>query len=333
MKFNARITLVILAIMAVVGTAYLSLGVLDVGPTKPVIRVTLMLNSSGGLLPTSQVTMRGIRVGRVTGIQTTRTGLAVSLDLDATQPVPANSEVSVQNLSPAGEQYVAFNPKLIAPPYFTNGARIPANRVTPTVTVSELLAKVNALFATLNPDDVRTIVSNVSESLVNNDPAIDSLATTTSLFANVVRDDKQLLATLFGNVSTLTTRLGESHAGDVLSETGRLLPSTVPAFLRLVRTLDELSYTADGLLGPDDPGGVLVSKVSGYLEDLAGPLGTFATVLQPMTAPLYGVKVDTGHWLDFAESTFNDAGGLRVHLMVPEWDHPRDTTGAVRHDE
>jgi phospholipid/cholesterol/gamma-HCH transport system substrate-binding protein len=321
-KVNARLTLVILAILTLFGTGYMWLGVLDMGPTKRFTHLTLMLNSSGGLLPTSPVTMRGINVGRVTGIQTTRTGLAVSLDLDATHPVPANSQVSVQNLSAAGEQFIDFTPTVIAPPYFTDGAQIPAARVAPTVTVSDLLARVHALFSALNPDDLHTVVSNVAEAFANNDDTLDSLATTAGLFANVVRDDKRLLATLFSNVSTLTSGLGELHAGEVFSETGRLLPSAVPAFVRLVHSFDVVSHVGNGILASDEAVGQLVAKVSEYLDDLAGPLGTFATVLQPVTAPLHGVKVDSGHWLDFWESTFSDDGGVRVHLTVPEWQHP-----------
>ncbi len=106
-------------LLTLLGAAYMSVGVLDMSPTKQVTRLTLMLNTSGGLMPTSEVTMRGIKVGRVTGIQTTTSGLAVSMDLDRAHPVPADSAVSVENLSAAGEQYIEFKPKLIAPPYFS----------------------------------------------------------------------------------------------------------------------------------------------------------------------------------------------------------------------
>ena len=80
MKFNAGITLAILAVLTLLGAAYMAVGVLDISPTKQVTRLTLMLDSSGGLMSTSEVTMRGIKVGRVTGIETTTTGLAVSLE-------------------------------------------------------------------------------------------------------------------------------------------------------------------------------------------------------------------------------------------------------------
>lgn len=319
MKFNARNTLVILALLTLLGAAYMSIGVLDMSPTKRVTRLTLMLNTSGGLMPTSEVTMRGIKVGRVTGIDTTATGLRVSIDVDRAHPVPADSAIKVENLSAAGEQYIEFTPKLIAPPYFSDGAVIPAGRVAPMVTGSDLLTKANALMSALNLDQLHTIISNASAAFAGNDATVDSLATTAGLTAKVIHDDKQLLATLFSNVSTFTTNLGEIHAGEVISETGRLLPHSVPAFLRLIHEIETLSHTGVGVVGPDDPAGVLVTKLGQYLDMLAGPLSTFTTVLQPALAPLDPIKVDAGHWLDFWESTFNDSGGLRVQLNVPEW--------------
>jgi phospholipid/cholesterol/gamma-HCH transport system substrate-binding protein len=319
MKFNAGVTLAILAVMTLLGAAYMSVGVLDISPTKQVTRLTLLLNTSGGLMPTSEVTMRGIKVGRVTGIETTTTGLAVSIDLDRAHPVPANSAISVENLSAAGEQYVEFKPKLIAPPYFSDGTVIPADRVAQMVTGSDLLTKANALMSALNLDQVHTIINNMSAAFAGNDNTLDSLATTAGLTAKVVHDDKQLLATLFNNISTFTTNLGEINAGEVISETGKLLPRSVPAFLRLIHEIETLSHTGVGVVGPDDPVGVLVTKLGQWIDMLAGPLSTFTTVLQPAVAPLHDIKVDAGHWLDFWESTFNDSGGLRVQLNVPEW--------------
>lgn len=319
MKFNARTTLVILGLLTLLGAAYMSVGVLDMSPTRQVTRLTLMLNTSGGLMPTSEVTMRGIKVGRVTGIQTTASGLAVSMDLDRAHPVPADSAVSVENLSAAGEQYIEFKPKLIAPPYFSDGSVIPADRVAPMVTGSDLLTKANALMSALNIDQVRTIINNAAAAFADNDDTVDSLATTAGLTAKLIHDDNQLLATLFNNVSTFTTNLGDINAGEVISETGKLLPRSVPAFLRMIHEIETLSHTGVGVVGPDDPAGVLVTKLGQWIDMLAGPLSTFTTVLQPAVAPLRPIKVDAGHWLDFWESTFNDTGGVRVQLNVPEW--------------
>jgi phospholipid/cholesterol/gamma-HCH transport system substrate-binding protein len=113
----------------------------------------------------------------------------------------------------------------------------------------------------------------------------------------MVRDQNQLLATLFSNISTVTLGLGELQAGEVFSKTRNLLPSAVPAFIRQVRSLDTLSQVGEGVPGPHKAVGTLVANVTEYIDDLAVPLGTVAAVLAPVTAPLRGVKADPGHWL------------------------------------
>ncbi|ULN43189.1 MlaD family protein [Mycolicibacterium crocinum] len=281
MKFNARTTLAILVVMTLAGAAYMGFGVLDMGPTKQVNRLTLLLNSSGGLMPTSEVTMRGIKVGRVTGIQTTATGLAVSMDVDRKYQVPADSVISVENLSAAGEQYIDFRPKLIAPPYLTDGAVIPPDRVAPIVTASDLLTKANVLFTALNLDQIHGIINDMSAAFRGNDETIDSLAVTAGLTAKVIRDDKELMNTLFSNVSTFTTNLGELHAGEIISETGKILPKSVPAFLQLVHQIEILSHTGIGVIGPQDPAGILVAKFGEWLDMLGGR----SVLLPPSCSP------------------------------------------------
>lgn len=318
MRFKAATTLVLLAVMTVFGIGYLSLEVLKKDPTVTPTHITLLLDKSGGLLPTSQVTMRGIPVGRVTGVQATPTGLRVSIDLDPAHPVPADSAISIQNLSLVGEQYIDFKTKHMAPPYFTDGYVIPADRVAPSVTVSQLLAKANGLLAVINPTHVQSIVTTVSETFAGNDATFDSLATTAGLVSKMEWENKQLLTTLFGNIFTLVGDLDDVHADASLRQASTVLPPALLALTKLVRATDEYTNAADGTFAPGAPVPTMVGNINEYIDMLSGPLGTFATVLEPATAPLYGLRVNGGHWMDFWESTFNDAGGLRVQVNVPE---------------
>jgi phospholipid/cholesterol/gamma-HCH transport system substrate-binding protein len=320
MKFNVGTTLAILALMTVLGVGYLSLGVLKLNPTTEETRVTLLLDKSGGLLPTSQVTMRGISIGKVTGVQTTPSGLRVSIELDRAHPVPVDSAISVQNLSLVGEQYIDFKPKLIAPPYFTDGSVIPADRVAPSVTVSDLLAKANALLSVINPADVQGIVTTVSQTFAGNDATLDSLATAAGLISRMELENRQLIATLFSNVSTLSDDLDEVQAGARLNQAAPLAPGALTALTMLIRNVDEYGRVNAETFAPGAAVPTLVSNVNEYIDMLSGPLSTFATVLEPASAPLRQYKVNAGHWLDYWQSTFNDSGGLRVRVNVPEGD-------------
>lgn len=318
MKFNAGVTVLILAVATLLGAGYLTIGVLKVEPTAQPTRLTLLLDTSGGLMPTSQVTMRGIRVGKVSEIRTTPSGLKVSIDLDRGYSIPADSAISIQNLSLAGEQYIDFRPTHLAPPYFGDGAVIPSARVASAVTVSDLLNKANTLLSVLNPTYVNNIVGTVSQVFSGNDAAIDSLAATAGGAANIERDNKQILAALFGNLATLTGNISDQDVGGVLSRSGGLLPSSILALAKLTREVDAYAHAADGAFAPGAPVPTLVANLRQYLDMLSGPLSTFAAALEPATAPLRGFKVDAGHFVDVWESTFSDAGGVRVQVTIPE---------------
>lgn len=322
MRLNVIITLAVLTIISLVGAVYMAFGVLHIASTSKTHHMTLMLHSSGGLMSTSQVTLRGIKVGRVTDIQATSTGLAVSLALDGDYPIPVESQVSVQNLSAAGEQYVEFKPVRIEPPYYSDGAVIPASKALPVYTVSDLLQKGNALLQAMNADDLATTLNNVAAGFVDNNKTIDELATTARLFAQTVKDDKQYLSELIGNTSSLTRGLGEIQAGEVLKRSSKSVPASMDGLVALVQVIEKLEPLVEAGMGDGKPLTDLVDKIFDYAKALSEPLSEFVTVLEPIVAPLRDIKLDAGHWLDFWDSTFNNQGGMRVHLGVPEWPQP-----------
>ncbi|MEU9805201.1 MlaD family protein [Mycobacterium sp. NPDC050853] len=330
MRINVLLTLAVLSIISLVGAVYMAFGVLDIASTNKTHHMTLMLNSSGGLMSTSQVTLRGIKVGRVTDIQATPTGLAVSMALDSGYPIPVDSQVSVQNLSAAGEQYVEFKPVRIEPPYYSDGAVIPASKALPVYTVSDLLQKGNALLQAMNTDDLQMTLNNVAAGFVDNTKTIDQLATTARLFAQMVRDDKQYLTQVIGNTSTLTNGLGDIRAGDVLKQSAKTVPSSLDGLGSLVKVIEKLEPLIEAGMGDGRPLSDLVDKLIDYVNALSEPLSEFVTVLEPIVAPLRDIKLDAGHWLDFWDSTFNNQGGVRVHLGVPEWPQPESPPAAAK---
>ncbi|WP_078308142.1 MULTISPECIES: MlaD family protein [unclassified Mycobacterium] len=322
MKLNVIVTLAVLSIISLVGAVYMAFGVLDIASTNKTHHMTLMLERSGGLMSTSQVTLRGIKVGRVTNVQATPSGLAVSMALDSGYPIPVESQVSVQNLSAAGEQYVEFRPARIEPPYYSDGAVIPSSKAAPVYTVSDLLQKGNALMQAMNADDLEITLNNVAAGFVDNTKTIDELATTARLFAQMVKDDKHYLAQVIGNMSTLTNGLGDIRAGEILKQSAKTIPSSLDGLASLVKVIEKLEPVIEVSMGDGKSLTDLVDKLFDYLNALSEPLSEFVTVLEPIVAPLRDIKLDAGHWLDFWDSTFNNQGGVRVHLGVPEWPQP-----------
>ncbi|SKV45889.1 Putative Mce family protein [Mycobacteroides abscessus subsp. massiliense] len=174
----------------------------------------------------------------------------------------------------------------------------------------------------MNADDLKTTLNNVAAGFVDNTKTIDQLATTTRLFAHMVQDDKNYLSQLTGNMSTLTNGLGEIRAGEIMKQSAKTVPASMDGLVSLVKVLERLEPLVEAGMGDGKPLTDLVEKLFDYVDALAGPLSEFATVLEPIVAPLRDVKLDAGHWLDFWDSTFNNQGGLRIHLGVPEWPQP-----------
>ena len=92
--------------------------------------VTLELPATGGLYRFSNVTYRGVQLGKVTSVALTPTGAKATLSLSSSPKVPANLTAKVLSVSAVGEQYVDLQPKTDAPPYLRDGSVIAVRDAT-----------------------------------------------------------------------------------------------------------------------------------------------------------------------------------------------------------
>ena len=89
------------------------------------ITVNLELPTSGGLYRFSNVTYRGVEVGKVTGYgPVSYASDRGSLKLDSSPKIPADLVAEVRSVSAVGEQYVELMPRKDSPPYLEDGSVI-----------------------------------------------------------------------------------------------------------------------------------------------------------------------------------------------------------------
>jgi len=136
-----------LLLIAVVASAYLFLGALQVNPFASSYRVTVELPQSAGLLPNQNVTMRGVPIGRVERLDITPAGVNAVVTVDSTVVVPMSSTVRVSGLSPAGEQYLDFVADNEAGPYLGDGSVVTQKSTTVPVSLADLLANADGALA------------------------------------------------------------------------------------------------------------------------------------------------------------------------------------------
>lgn len=128
--------------------------------------VSLRLADSGGLFTNSEVTYRGVAVGRVGPLRLTDEGIEASLLVDpAAPPIPDDVEAVIANRSAIGEQYVDLRPRRGSGPFLHGGSVIPQTRTRTPLPTADLLADLDSFSASVPRDSLRTVVDELHTAL------------------------------------------------------------------------------------------------------------------------------------------------------------------------
>jgi phospholipid/cholesterol/gamma-HCH transport system substrate-binding protein len=173
-----RIQLTIFTIASIVGVlvmvfVYIQAPTL-VGVGK--ITVTLELPATGGLYRFSNVTYRGVQMGKVTAVGLTPTGAKATLSLNTSPKIPANLQADVRSISAVGEQYVDLRPRTNSGPYLKDGSVIPVQDSTIPQAVGPMLDQVSALINSIPKDRLSDLLDESSKGLNGAGYDLSSLA-------------------------------------------------------------------------------------------------------------------------------------------------------------
>jgi virulence factor Mce-like protein len=149
-----RIQLTIFTIASIVGVLVMIFSYLQASTLLGIgrITVTLELPAAGGLYRFSNVTYRGVQVGKVTAVSLTSNGPKATLSLDTSPKIPADLQAEVRSISAVGEQYVDLRPRTDSGPYLKDGSVIPARDTTIPQAVGPMLDQVSALINSIPKD-------------------------------------------------------------------------------------------------------------------------------------------------------------------------------------
>ncbi|CAM3457469.1 MlaD family protein [Mycobacterium colombiense] len=201
-----------LVLTLVVGVTYLALGALRINPLESTYRVTIRLPDSGGLLANQDVSVRGIRVGRIQSLRPTPTGVEVIANIKANTKIPAASPVRVSGLSPAGEQYIDFEPASDAGPFLSNGSVIGPQHTATPIPLSQVLADADGLLAQTDPKKLEIVKRELSLSKEGPQKLTDIIDGSTFLLSTIDPVLPQTVSMLKTSRVVLTT-LSDKNAG------------------------------------------------------------------------------------------------------------------------
>ncbi|WP_439651114.1 MlaD family protein [Nocardia panacis] len=203
-----------LVLVLVVGASYLMVSVMRVNPMRSTYAVTVNLDRSGGLQPGNDVTLRGYRIGKVSEIRLVDRGQAIAAvaQIESKYRIPVDTDIAVQALSGAGEQYIDFRPGTDRGPYLGDGSVVrfdPARIKTPTP-VWSVLDDSSALIAQVDPEKFGVILNELDTALSAGPDQLRGLVNGISLATAGLDNLLPQTSNLLNNLRTITETT--SHA-------------------------------------------------------------------------------------------------------------------------
>ncbi|MGA8332754.1 MAG: MCE family protein, partial [Mycobacterium sp.] len=155
-----RIQLLIFTIIGLIGVIAMVLFYIQAPTLLGIGRITVSveLPGTGGLYRFSNVTYRGVQVGKVTAVSLTAHGAKATLSLGTSPKIPANLQADVLSVSAVGEQYVDLRPRTDSGPYLHDGSVIALHDTTIPQAVGPMLDQVNALVKSLPKNKISQLL-------------------------------------------------------------------------------------------------------------------------------------------------------------------------------
>ncbi len=193
-----RNQLIIFTIASIIGVAVMLFTYMQVPTLLNIgrITVTMELPAAGGLYRFSNVTYRGVQVGKVTDVKLTGKGAEATLSLATSPKIPADLQADVRSVSAVGEQYVDLRPRTDSGPYLENGSVIAQENTSIPQAVGPVLDQLNSLVGSIPRDRISDLLDETFKAFDGAGPDFQSLvdsAATITKDANGVSDQTKAL--------------------------------------------------------------------------------------------------------------------------------------------
>ncbi len=116
---------------------------------------------SGGIFVGSEVSYRGVTVGRVDNLRLSKDGVVVEANIQRGVKIPKDTKVVVENRSAVGEQYLDFQPRSEGGAVLADGDVIPRKDTQYPLRVDTLLLDLDRTVNSVDKKDLSTVVDEL----------------------------------------------------------------------------------------------------------------------------------------------------------------------------
>jgi virulence factor Mce-like protein len=335
-----RIQLTVFIIVGIIGLAAMFFEYMQVPTLLGIGRLTVKLElpETGGLYRFSNVTYRGVQIGKVTAVGPTANGAEATLSIDTSPKIPADVHAAVRSISAVGEQYIDLVPRSESPPFLRDGSVIAARDTSIPPPVGPMLDKLSALTNSIPKDKLSQLLDESFKSfngtgydlqtLLDSSAEVSHDANDTADHTRTLADDAVPFLDAQAQTSDATRRWAHNLAGvtDQLVTDDpqfRKLLSSGPGFSQEVsRLLNQLKPTLPVLLANLTTIGQIGVTYHPSLEQLL--------VLLPPTVAAYSSYGVTNNPTGLAVGGFTltiaDPPACTVGFLPPsQWRSPAET--------
>ena len=165
MTRGIKVRLIAFVVLSAVGIVYVAgsfLGVTDRLLGRG-LKLHATLPTSGGLFVGSEVTIRGVKVGKVSRMEVIPSGVRVDLALEDETKVPLDTTIHVHNLSAVGEQYLDLRPHANKGPYAEAGDTFAGDADSLPMSEEQLLTELDAMVSSVDGNELSSVISELGQ--------------------------------------------------------------------------------------------------------------------------------------------------------------------------
>jgi phospholipid/cholesterol/gamma-HCH transport system substrate-binding protein len=284
MSRGVRIRIGAFLVLSAVGIVYIAgsyLGLVDRVLGRG-ITVHATLPTSGGLFEGSEVTYRGVKVGRISKMQATEDGVSLSLALKDGTKLPVDAPMYVHNLSAVGEQYLDFEPADDSGPYAESGDVLHGSMESLPVDEADLLVELDKFVRSVDKENLQVVVRELGTMFHGTGAPLQRLLDQGSQFVRTASAHTDATIRLLDEGKIVLST--QQQQGDNIRALARDLHSLTDA---LAASDDDLAQVLDGTPAT-------ARELDGLLKDLSPTLpvllGSAVSVNQVVVSHLDGVE-------------------------------------------
>ena len=339
-----RIQLVIFAIASIVGIIAMVLVYMQLPTLLGIGRITVKLElpRTGGLYQFSNVTYRGVQIGRVTDVRATRAGAEATMSLATSPKIPADLQARILSVSAVGEQYVDLLPRTDGGPYLHDGSVISATNTTVPQKVGPMLDQVSALLDSIPKNKLSQLLDESFKGLNGSGDDLAALLDSSSVVARDFNGVSDRARTLVEDATPLLD--GQAASADALRTWARSLAGVTDQLATNDPQIRGVLQNGPGAL---DEATQLLSAVKPTLPVLLANLTTVSRIavtyhasleqllvlLPPYIASVQAVGLPRNNPTGFTQGDFTltigDPPACTVGFLPPSsWRSPSDLSDA-----